>query len=79
VLVGRGDGRPQTTRTGRVADLGRRLFSAWTDDGRFIEGELVASGAAKAIRVWPNVTNHPYLSGLEQRAASERKGRWGGC
>jgi len=32
-------------------DYGRRLFSAWTDDGRFIEGELVASGAAKAIRV----------------------------
>lgn len=60
-------------------DYGRRLFSAWTDDGRFIEGELVASGAAKAIRVWPNVTNHPYLSGLEQRAASERTGQWGRC
>jgi len=60
-------------------DYGRRLFSAWTDDGRFIEGELVASGAAKAIRVWPNVTNHPYLAGLEERAAADRKGQWGRC
>lgn len=60
-------------------DHGRRLFSVWTDDGRFVEGELVSSGAATAIRVWPNVANHPYLSALEEHAVAARAGRWGSC
>lgn len=53
--------------------------SVWTDDGRFVAGELVSSGAATAIRVWPNVANHPYLSALEERAVAARTGRWGSC
>jgi endonuclease YncB( thermonuclease family) len=58
---------------------GRRLFSLWTDDGRFVEGQLVAAGAAKAIRVWPNVANHAYLSAVEGQAAAAGAGQWGAC
>jgi endonuclease YncB( thermonuclease family) len=60
-------------------DYGRRLFSVWTADGTFVEGALVSSGAARAIRVWPNVANHPYLAALEERAVAARVGRWGAC
>lgn len=60
-------------------DYGRRLFSLWTDDGRFVDYEMVASGAAEAIRIWPNVTNYDLLAAAQDRAEADRLGQWGAC
>ncbi len=60
-------------------DYGRRLFNLWTDDGRFVDYEMVASGAAEAIRVWPNVTHYDLLAAAQDRAEQDRLGQWGAC
>lgn len=60
-------------------DYGRRLFELWTDDGRFVAGELVSAGDAEAIRIRPNVTHHEFLAALEAEAHAAGRGQWGAC
>lgn len=60
-------------------DYDRRLFNLWTDDGRFVNLELVAAGDAAAIRVWPNVEFFDLLTAAQADAEASGTGRWGAC
>lgn len=60
-------------------DYDRRLFNLWTDDGRFVNLELVAGGHAEAIRVWPNVEFYDLLAGAQAEAEASGVGRWSAC
>ena len=60
-------------------DYRRRLFNLWTDDGRFVNHELVAAGDAEAIRVVPNVAYYDLLSATQARAEASGAGQWGAC
>lgn len=60
-------------------DYDRRLFYLWTDDGRFVNHELVAAGDAEALRVWPNVEHEDLLAGAQARAEASGAGRWSAC
>jgi len=57
----------------------RRLFYLWTDDGRFINYELVADGSAEAIRVAPNDAHFDLLRAAQGEAEGAGLGRWGAC
>jgi endonuclease YncB( thermonuclease family) len=58
---------------------GRSLFYLWTDDGRFVNYELVASGAAESLTIAPNDAHYPLLRAAEDAATSAGAGRWGVC
>lgn len=60
-------------------DYRRRLFNLWTDDGTFVNHELVAAGDAEAIRVWPNVAFYDLLSEAQAEAEASGVGQWGAC
>lgn len=60
-------------------DYRRRLFNLWTDDGRFVNHELVVAGDAEAIRVWPNVRYYDLLSDAQRQAEASGVGQWGAC
>jgi len=60
-------------------DFDRRLFNLWTDDGRFVNLELVKAGDAEAMRVWPNVAFHSLLAGAQAEAEASGAGRWSAC
>nr|WP_240948885.1 thermonuclease family protein [Microbacterium sp. CFH 90308] len=60
-------------------DYDRRLFYLWTDDGRFVNHELVAAGDAEAMRVWPNVEHEQLLADAHAQAEASGTGRWGAC
>ena len=57
----------------------RRLFYLWTDDGRFVNYELVAAGDAEALRVAPNDAHPPLFVGAQAAAQAAGAGRWGAC
>jgi endonuclease YncB( thermonuclease family) len=59
--------------------FGRLLLYLWTDDGRFVNRELVAAGDAEALLVEPNSTHFALLSAAEASARSAGIGRWGAC
>lgn len=58
---------------------GRSLFYLWTEDGRFVNYELVASGAAESLTIAPNDAHFPLLRAAEDTAMSAGAGRWGVC
>lgn len=60
-------------------DYDRGLFNLWTDDGRFVNLELVAAGDAEAIQVWPNVEFYDLLAGAQAEAEASGAGRWDAC
>lgn len=60
-------------------DYRRRLFYLWTDDGRFVNYELVAAGDAEAIRIRPNVAHYDLLAGAQAAARAAAVGRWAAC
>ncbi|WP_127819668.1 thermonuclease family protein [Microbacterium sp. CPCC 204701] len=60
-------------------DYDRRLLNLWTDDGRFVNLELVTAGDAEAIRVWPNIAFYDLLAGAQAEAEASGAGRWGAC
>ncbi|WP_127474011.1 thermonuclease family protein [Microbacterium sulfonylureivorans] len=60
-------------------DYGRRLFNLWTDDGRFVNHELVAAGDAEAMAVRPNVAFSDLLSEAQAGAEASGAGRWSAC
>ncbi|MET0735943.1 MAG: thermonuclease family protein [Microbacterium sp.] len=60
-------------------DYRRRLFNLWTEDGVFVNHELVAAGDAEAIRVWPNVAFYDLLTAAQRSAQDAGLGRWGAC
>jgi micrococcal nuclease len=58
---------------------GRYLFYLWTDDGVFVNHELVASGDAVAIRVAPNDAHIDLLRDAQRQAERDGLGQWGAC
>ena len=59
--------------------FGRSLFYLWTDDGRFINYELIASGAAESLMIAPNDAYYPLLRATEDAATKAGSGMWGAC
>lgn len=57
----------------------RALRYLWTDDGRFVNHELVAAGDAEAIRIEPNVAHFALLRATQAVAAAAGTGLWGAC
>lgn len=57
----------------------RRLLYLWTDDGRFVNYELVAAGAAESLLVAPNGAHIDVFRQAEASARAAGIGRWGGC
>lgn len=57
----------------------RWLFYLWTDDGRFVNYELVAAGAAEAVLFEPNGAHVDLLEQAEEYAHASGVGRWGTC
>ena len=58
---------------------GRYLFNLWSDDGRFINHELVAAGDAEAIRVGSNDAFYDLLTDAQTQAQASGAGRWAAC
>lgn len=58
---------------------GRSLFYLWTEDGRFVNYELVAAGAAESLMIAPNDAYYPLLRAAEDAAAAAGAGMWGAC
>ena len=64
---------------GEQDKYGRDLWDVWSSGGRFIQGELVAEGAARARSYRPQTEFAGYLTGVEGQARSDRVGLWGQC
>lgn len=58
---------------------GRSLFYLWTEDGRFVNYELVAGGAAESLNIAPNDAHYPLLRAAEDAATTAGAGQWGAC
>jgi micrococcal nuclease len=58
---------------------GRHLLYLWSDDGRFINGELVARGDARTEIYRPNTLHETLLRGLEEQAVAAGAGQWAAC
>lgn len=72
----------QVAVTGDIEPLdqyGRSLFYLWTEDGRFVNYELVAGGAADEVTYAPNDAYADLLRSAETIARSSGVGRWGSC
>lgn len=57
----------------------RWLLYLWTDDGRFVNHELVARGAAETMSIEPNVEHAELLATAQARAEASGAGLWGAC
>lgn len=57
----------------------RWLLYLWTDDGRFVNYELVAAGAAEAVLFEPNGAHFALFESAEEYAYTWGVGRWGAC
>ncbi|WP_243075562.1 thermonuclease family protein [Microbacterium sp. SS28] len=57
----------------------RYLLYLWTDDGRFINHELVAAGDAEAMAVEPNHAYATLFTSTEAAARAQDVGQWGVC
>lgn len=59
--------------------FGRNLFYLWSDDGRFVNYELVEGGAAESLVIPPNDAYYPLLRAAEDAATAAGSGMWGAC
>jgi micrococcal nuclease len=57
----------------------RVLLYLWTDDGRFVNHELVAAGDGEAIAVGRNDAHFALLTAAENAARAASAGHWGSC
>lgn len=57
----------------------RALLYLWTDDGRFVNLDLVAAGDAEALRVPPNTAHAELFASAQAEAEASGAGRWGVC
>ncbi|MGO4105718.1 thermonuclease family protein [Leifsonia sp. YAF41] len=76
---------PEGTEVGVTGDVepldqyGRSLFYLWTEDGHFVNYELVAGGAAEEVTYAPNDAYSELLRWAEDSARSSGVGLWGTC
>ena len=64
---------------GQRDKYGRDLWDVWRRGGTFVQGELVAQGAAHARAYRPQTEFAGYLTSVEGQARSNRVGLWGQC
>ncbi len=57
----------------------RALLYLWTEDGRFVNHELVAGGDAEALRVPPNTAHADLFTAAQAAAQASGAGQWGAC
>ncbi len=57
----------------------RALLYLWTEDGRFVNHELMVAGDAEALLIEPNGAHFALFSAAEVSARAEGVGRWGAC
>ena len=50
-----------------------------TGDGLFVNGRLIAAGAARTLAIAPNTARAAQLSALQHRARVAGRGLWGAC
>ncbi len=50
-----------------------------TDDGLFVNGRLIAAGAARTLPIAPNTARAAQLSDLQRAARAAGRGLWGAC
>lgn len=58
---------------------GRSLLLMWTDDGRFVNDELLRGGAATVLQIDPNRAHTELFRASEQGARAAGAGLWGAC
>jgi micrococcal nuclease len=63
----------------RTDRYGRDLWDLWLPDGRFVNGALVAQGAAVARSYRPTTDHAAYLLAQQGRAQAAHSGLWGAC
>jgi micrococcal nuclease len=63
----------------RTDAYGRELWDVWLQDGRLLQGVLVASGVARAYPFKPNTVHAQALTDLMRAAHDARVGLWGRC
>lgn len=57
----------------------RSLLYLWTEDGDFVNLDLVENGYATAVRIPPNEAHWPQLQAAESAARDAGRGLWGSC
>ena len=76
---------PEGSQAFVTADLeatdkyGRSLFYLWTADGRFVNYELLAQGAAGTLSIAPNTAYQDVFRAAEDAARAAGAGLWGSC
>ena len=65
--------------TDETDQYGRALLFIWTQDGTFINFDLVASGYAEAVFIGNNRMFESEFEAAEDAALEESLGRWGAC
>ena len=59
---------------------GRTLAYVWrARDRRFIQGDLVAGGYARTLRIEPNTRHAARLERLQAKARAQGRGLWEAC
>lgn len=64
---------------GRTDKYGRDLWDVWLGDGRFVQAELVGSGAARARAYRPQTQFASFLMLVQSRAQRQDVGLWSQC
>ncbi len=65
--------------TDETDQYGRALLFIWTQDGTFINLNLVASGYAEAVFIGNNLLYEDEFEAAEDAAQAGSLGRWGAC
>ncbi len=63
----------------RTDQYGRYLLYAWTDNGTFVNQQIIEAGFGKAVLYPPNDAYIEQLRAAEKTAKSAKRGVWGGC
>ncbi|MGA7146998.1 MAG: thermonuclease family protein [Microbacterium sp.] len=57
----------------------RALLYLWTEDGRFVNHELMAAGDGEVMTIAPNDTHADLFAAARDAASAGGVGRWGAC
>lgn len=67
------------TDTNPTDKYGRSLLLMWTDDGRFVNNELLLGGSATVLQIDPNRAHTELFRQSEAAASAAGAGLWGAC
>lgn len=67
------------TDTNPADKYGRSLLLLWTEDGRFVNNDMLASGNATVLQIDPNRAHTELFRASEAAAAASGAGLWGAC